>query len=236
VTLPSVIIGVNLLASLWGADIRFTVPMLWAIGLIALFGIGGLGGIFLGTATSDIYLHDTYYVVGHFHYMIGGVTLFGMFGGVYYWFPKMFGRMMNQTLGKIHFWFTLIPYYLVFLGMHFIGLGGTPRRYFSFGQFDFTRRFQGMHVEITYLAIALGAVQLLFLFNFFWSIWLGKKAGANPWEATSLEWTADSPPPHGNWGERQPVVHRWAYEYSAPGALTDFTLQTEGVEVVAATK
>jgi cytochrome c oxidase subunit 1 len=236
VTLPSVVIGVNLVASLWGGNIRFTVPMLFAIGIIALFGIGGLGGIFLGTATSDIYLHDTYYVVGHFHYMIGGVTLFGIFAGVYYWFPKMFGRMMNQTLGKIHFWVTLIPYYLVFLGMHFVGLGGTPRRYFSFGQFEFTRRFQGLHVEITYLAFALGAAQLLFLFNFFWSMRFGKKAGPNPWEATSLEWTADSPPPHGNWGELQPTVHRWAYEYSAPGAETDFTVQTEDTEVVAATK
>ena len=236
VTLPSVVIGVNLVASLWGADIRFTVPMLFAIGLIALFGIGGLGGIFLGTATSDIYLHDTYYVVGHFHYMIGGVTLFGIFAGVYYWFPKMFGRMMNQTLGKIHFWLTLIPYYMVFLGMHFIGLGGTPRRYFSFGQFDFTRKFQDLHVIITYFAFVLGAAQLLFLFNFFWSLFAGKKVGPNPWEAASLEWTAASPPPHGNWGPRQPKVYRWAYEYSVPGAPDDFTPQTVPGDVVAVTK
>ena len=236
VTLPSVIIGVNLVASLWGGDIRFTVPMLWAIGLIALFGIGGLGGIFLGTATSDIYLHDTYYVVGHFHYMIGGVTLFGIFAGVYYWFPKMFGRMMNSTMGKVHFWLTMIPYYLVFLGMHFIGLGGTPRRYFSFGQFEFTRRFQDMHVQVSYLAFILGAAQLIFLFNFFWSLKFGNRAGANPWEAASLEWTADSPPPHGNWGDRQPIVHRWCYEYSVPGAPADFTPQTDDAAVAAVTK
>jgi cytochrome c oxidase subunit 1 len=236
VTLPSVVIGVNLVASLWGANIRFSVPLLFVIGQIVLFGIGGLGGIFLGTATSDIYLHDTYYVVGHFHYMIGGVTLFAIFGGIYFWFPKMFGRMMNQTLGKIHFWFTLIPFFLVFLGMHFIGLGGVPRRYFSFGQYEFTRRFQDVHAEITYVAFVLGAAQLIFLFNFFWSLKFGAKAGTNPWEATSLEWTADSPPRHGNWGETQPVVHRWAYEYSAPGAPADFTPQTEDLEVVAATK
>jgi cytochrome c oxidase subunit 1 len=236
VTLPSVVIGVNLVASLWGANIRFSVPLLFVIGQIVLFGIGGLGGIFLGTATSDIYLHDTYYVVGHFHYMIGGVTLFAIFGGIYFWFPKMFGRMMNQTLGKIHFWFTLIPFFLVFLGMHFIGLGGVPRRYFSFGQYEFTRRFQDVHVQITYVAFVLGAAQLIFLFNFFWSLKFGPRAGTNPWEATSLEWTADSPPPHGNWGETQPVVHRWAYEYSAPGAPADFTPQTEDLEVVAATK
>jgi cytochrome c oxidase subunit 1 len=168
--------------------------------------------------------------------MIGGVTLFGMFAGVYYWFPKMFGRMMNPAMGKTHFWLTMIPYYLVFLGMHFIGLGGTPRRYFSFGQFEFTSKFQDMHVQVSYLAFILGAAQLVFLFNFFWSLRFGKKASANPWEAASLEWTAPSPPPHGNWGDLQPTVHRWCYEYSAPGAAADFTPQTEDAAVVAATK
>jgi len=236
ITLPSAIIGVNLLGSLRGGTIRFTVPMLFAVGLIALFGLGGLGGIFLGTATSDIYLHDSYFVVGHFHFVIGGVTLFGLFAGVYYWYPKMFGRMMSQRLGKIHFWLTLIPFYLVFLGMHFIGLGGTPRHYFSFMSYDFTRRFQGLQVEVTYLAFVLGAAQLIFLFNFFWSLCAGKKAGMNPWNAASLEWTAPSPPPHGNWGAVQPVVHRWPYEYSAPDALEDFTPQTVPASAVAVTR
>ena len=236
VTLPSVVIGVNLVASLWGANIRFTVPMLFAVALVALFGLGGLGGIFLGTATSDIYLHDTYFVVGHFHLMIGGVTLFGLFGGMYYWFPKMFGRMMNTTLGKIHFWFTFIPFYLVFLGMHFIGLGGTPRRYYSFAKYAFTERFQGMQVEITYIAFILGAGQLLFLINFFWSIRHGRKAGSNPWNAASLEWTAPSPPPHGNWGAALPTVYRWPYEYSVPGEPEDFTPQTISALKVPVTK
>jgi cytochrome c oxidase subunit 1 len=236
VTLPSVVIGVNLVASLWGASIRFTVPMLFAVGLIALFGIGGLGGIFLGTATSDIFLHDTYFVVGHFHYMIGGVTLFGLFAAIYYWFPKMFGRAMNETLGKTHFWLTIVPYYLVFLGMHFIGFGGVPRHYFSFAQYDFTRRFQGDQIHITYFAFVLGAAQLIFLFNFFWSLGRGKRVSSNPWNSASLEWATASPPPHGNWGPMQPVVHRWPYEYSVPGAPEDFTPQTVPTSVVAATR
>lgn len=226
VTLPSAVIGVNLLASLWGGNIRFTVPMHFAIAVIALFGIGGLGGIFLGSSTSDIYLHDTYFVVGHFHFMIGGITLFAIFGGIHYWFPKMFGRMMNATLGKIHFWFTFIPFFLVFLGMHFVGLGGVPRRYYSFDKYDFTHRFQGMQTHISYIAFILGAAQFLFLFNFFWSLWRGEKAESNPWDAASLEWTAASPPPHGNWGAVQPTVYRWPYDYSVPGEAADFIPQT----------
>jgi len=236
ITLPSAILGVNLVASLRGATIRFTVPMLFAVGLIALFGLGGLGGIFLGTATSDMYLHDTYFVVGHFHFVIGGVTLFGLFAGFYYWFPKMFGRMMNERLGKIHFWLTLIPFYLLFLGMHFIGLAGVPRHYFSFMSFDFTRRFQGMQVQVTYLALVLSAAQLIFLFNFVWSLRAGKKAGLNPWNAATLEWTVPSPPPHGNWGAVLPVVHRWPYEYSVPDAPADFTPQTVPASAVAVTQ
>jgi len=188
------------------------------------------------SATSDIYLHDSYFVVGHFHFVIGGVTLFGLFAGTYYWFPKMFGRMMNERLGKIHFWLTLIPFYLVFLGMHFIGLGGVPRHYFSFMSFDFTRRFQGMQVQVTWLALILSAAQLIFLFNFFWSLRAGKKAGLNPWNAASLEWTAPSPPPHGNWGAVLPVVHRWPYEYSVPDAPADFTPQTVPASAVAVTR
>ncbi len=226
ITIPSAIVGLNLLASLWGASIRLTTAMLFALGVIALFGTGGLGGIFLGTATSDIYLHDTYFVVGHFHYMIGGVTLFGIFAGTYYWFPKMFGRMMNEKLGKLHFWLTMVPFYIVFLGMHFLGLGGTPRRYYAFTKFEFLQAFQGLNVLITISAFVLGAAQLIFLFNFFWSLAKGPKAEGNPWKATTLEWTAGSPPPHGNWGASLPTAHRWPYEYSVPDAAEDYTPQT----------
>ena len=228
ITIPSTIIGVNLLASLWGASIRLTTPMLFAIGVIALFGSGGLGGIFLGNAASDIQLHGTYYVVGHFHFMIGGVTLMGMFAGLYYWFPKMFGRMLNETLGKIHFWITGISFYGVFFGMHFLGIGGMPRRYYAFTNFLYMKPFLGANVAISIAAFILGAAQLLFLFNFFWSIFRGTHAGPNPWRATTLEWTAPSPPPHGNWGESIPVVERWPYDYSLPGESNDFTPQTVG--------
>ncbi len=224
ITIPSAIVGVNLLASLWGGSFRFTTAMLFALGVLALFGAGGLGGIFLGTATSDIFLHDSYFVVGHFHFMIGGVTLFGLFAGTYYWFPKMFGRMLSEKLGKVHFWLTLIPFYIVFFGMHFLGLGGMPRRYYAFTEFQFLQEFQGVNVFIT--ICVLGAVQFLFLFNFFWSLWKGPQAEKNPWKATTLEWEAPSPPPHGNWGASVPTVHRWAYEYSLLGDPQDYTPQT----------
>ena len=226
ITLPSAVIGVNMLASLWGSKLQLEVPMLFALAVVALFGIGGLGGIFLGTATSDIWLHDSYFVVGHFHYMIGGVTLFGMFAGVYYWFPKMFGRMMNRTLGRLHFWLTFVPFYLVFLLMHFTGLAGTPRRYYSFQKYDFLDGIGDWALLISIVAFALGAAQILFLFNFCWSAFKGEKAGANPWSANTLEWTASSPPPHGNWGDSEPEVHRWPYDYSLPGRAEDFTPQT----------
>lgn len=226
ITIPSAIIGFNMIASLWGGTLRFTTPMLFTLGIISLFGTGGLGGIFLGNATSDIQLHDTYFVVGHFHFMIGGVTLFAILAGTYYWFPKMFGRMMSERLGKLHFWLTLIAFYGVFLGQHFLGLGGMPRRYYAFNKFEFLQPIQDLNVFITLSAFVLGAAQLLFLFNFFWSLFRGAKADANPWRATTLEWTAPSPPPHGNWGEQLPRVYRWPYDYSVPGASEDYTPQT----------
>ena len=226
ITIPSAIVGLNLLASLWGASIRFTTAMLFALGVIALFGTGGLGGIFLGTATSDIFLHDTYFVVCHFHYMIGGVTLLGIFAGTYYWFPKMFGRMMSERLGKLHFWLTLVPFYAVFFGMHFLGFGGMPRRYYAFTKFQFLQPFQSLNLFISISAFVLGAAQFIFLFNFFWSLVKGPKAERNPWNATTLEWTAPTPPPHGNWPATLPTVHRWAYEYGVPAVPEDFTPQT----------
>jgi len=194
--------------------------------MIILFGTGGLGGVFLGNATADIQLHDTYFVVGHFHLMIGGVTLFGLFAAIYFWFPKMFGRLMNERLGKLHFWLTMVPFYALFLLQHFIGLSGTPRRYYSFDNYKFLESVQQSNVLITWMALFLGTAQLLFAINFCWSLSRGKKAHENPWGATTLEWGLPSPPPHGNWVGDLPTVHRWAYEYSAEQATDDFTPQT----------
>jgi len=230
ITIPSAIIGFNLLLSLWGGALRFTSAMLWAIGLLALFGLGGFGGIFLGSSTSDIYLHDSYFVVGHFHFMIGGVTLFGILTGVYYWYPKFFGRKMNETLGKLHFWLTFPAFYFVFLWMHFLGLGGMPRRYYAFYEYSFLKPIAEQHVFITFAAFFLGTAQLIFLFNFFWSMRKGERAGENPWDATTLEWTTASPPPHGNWTGNTPQVVRWPYEYGIGGDSEDFLMQAAGGE------
>ncbi|MEE8348165.1 MAG: cbb3-type cytochrome c oxidase subunit I [Acidobacteriota bacterium] len=225
ITIPSAMIGVNMIASLWGGSLRLTTPMLFTLGLISLFGTGGMGGLFLGNAAADIPLHDTYFVVGHFHFMIGGVTLFGLFAAVYFWFPKMFGRMMNETLGKLHFWLTLPAFYFIFLGQHFLGFGGMPRRYYSFANYTFLDEIRDINIWITWAAFVMGAAQFIFLINFFWSLARGTRAGNNPWRATTLEWTAPSPPPHGNWGETVPTVHRWPYEYSLEGSAEDFTPQ-----------
>lgn len=225
ITIPSAVIGVNLIASLWGASMRLSTAMLFAIGVITLFGTGGLGGIFLGNATADIHLHDTYFVVGHFHFMIGGVTLLALFAGTYYWFPKMFGRMMNETLGKVHFWLTLVSFYAVFFGMHFLGLGGMPRRYYDFSKFTFLEGLRGPQVFISAGAFVLGAAQLVFLFNFLWSLKKGARAGENPWKAATLEWTAPTPPPHGNWPGEVPAVYRGPYEYAVEAAGEDYEPQ-----------
>jgi cytochrome c oxidase subunit 1 len=236
ITIPSAIIGFNLIASLWGARLQLRTPALFALGSIAFFGTGGFGGIFLGNATSDIQLHDTYFVVGHFHFMIGGVTLLALFGGTYYWFPKMFGRMMNERLGKIHFWVTFVAFYAVFLAQHFLGIGGMPRRYYAFSKFEFLAPIRDLNEFISLAAFVLGAAQLVFLFNFFWSLFRGARAEQNPWRATTLEWVAPTPPPHGNWGETTPEVHRWPYDYSVPGAPEDFTPQTVPPTVVEVTR
>ncbi len=226
ITIPSAIIGMNMIASLWGGRLRLTSPMLFAIGIISLFGTGGLGGIFLGNATSDIQLHDTYFVVGHFHFVIGGVTLFAIFAGIYYWFPKMFGRMMNEPLGKLHFWLTIVSFYAIFFTQHFLGLGGMPRRYYAFSKFAYLAPLQELNIFISLSAFILGAAQLIFASNFIWSLFKGPRAERNPWQATTLEWVTASPPPHGNWGEKIPVVYRWPYDYSLPEASEDFTMQT----------
>ncbi|MFQ5526944.1 MAG: cbb3-type cytochrome c oxidase subunit I [Thermoanaerobaculia bacterium] len=235
ITIPSAIIGVNMLGSLWGGSIRLRTPMLFALGLIAFFGTGGFGGIFLGNATADVQLHDTYFVVGHFHFMIGGVTLLATYAAVYFWFPKMFGRMMNETLGKIHFWATIVSFYSIFLTQHFIGLAGTPRRYYAFLDYEFLAPLRGMQTFVTFAAFVMGAAQLVFVVNFCWSLLKGRRAGLNPWRATTLEWTVPSPPPHGNWTGEMPTVERWAYEYSAEEATEDFTGQTVATSQVPAT-
>jgi cytochrome c oxidase subunit 1 len=226
ITIPSAIIGVNMIASLWGAKLRLTTAAMYALGTIALFGVGGMGGVFLGNATADVQLHDTAFVVGHFHFMIGGVTLFAIFAGAYFWFPKMFGRMLNETLGKIHFWLTIIPFYAVFVAMHFQGLAGAPRRYYDLSRYSFLEPIEWMALFITVVAFVMFAGQLVFIVNFIASLWKGKKADANPWHAATLEWTAPSPPPHLNWGATGPKVYRWPYDYSVEGAPHDFTSQT----------
>ena len=225
ITVPMTIFGVNMLASLWGAKLHFRTPLLFALGVIALFGSGGFGGLFLGNATADMQLHDTYFVVGHFHLMIGGVTMLATFGGIYFWFPKMFGRMMNETLGRLHFWFTFAPFFTVFFMQHFLGLQGAPRRYYSFTAYDFLKETRLQNLAISIAALILVSGQLLFLVNFVWSLFAGRKAIANPWDATTLEWTAPSPPPHGNFAAA-PIVHRWAYEYGVQTVSGDFAVQT----------
>ena len=225
ITIPMAVYGVSMLGSVWGGSLRLTAPMVWALGVIALFGSGGFGGIFLGNATADMQLHDTYFVVGHFHLMIGGVTLFATFAGIYYWFPKMFGRSMHEGLGRAHFWATFIPFFTVFFAQHFQGLEGMPRRYYAFSTYEFLEHAQGQNAFISAAAIVLMAGQVLFLANFLWSLRAGRPAADNPWEATTLEWTVASPPPHGNFGDA-PAVARWPYDYSLEGMARDYTPQT----------
>jgi cytochrome c oxidase subunit 1 len=227
VGVPSAIKTFNWLATLWGGRIRFTTPMLYALGFVSLFVSGGVTGMLLAQPAVDVLLHDTYFVVAHFHIIMGVAAIFGIFAGTHYWFPKMFGRMMSERLGKIHFWITLAGVYAIFMPMHFLGIRGGLRRYAQVTEFDFLRPLQPIHVFITIAAFITVAAQLIFLFNFFWSMKRGAKAPMNPWQATSLEWTIPSPPPHDNFGETEPVVYRGPYEYGVPGAPQDFILQTE---------
>ena len=234
ITLPMTVFGVNMLASLWGASIRMTVPMMFSCAVLALFGSGGLGGLYLGNATADMQLTDTYFVVGHFHMMIGGVTLMATFGGLHYWFPKMFGRMMSETLGKAHFWLTFIPFFTIFFMQHFLGLQGAPRRYYAFTAYDYLTKTRGQNLIISLAAFLLISGQAVFLVNFVWSLFRGDKASDNPWEATTLEWTTTSPPPHDNFGD-VPTVHRWPYEYGLDAAGRDFADQRVPPETVPVT-
>ena len=215
IAVPSAVKVFNWITTLYGGNIRLNSPMLFAIGFISLFISGGLTGIFLGNSTIDIQMHDTYFVVAHFHIVMGVAAFFGMFAGIYHWYPKMFGRFMNETLGKIHFWGTLVGAYAIFWPMHYIGMAGVPRRYYSFDTFDSFKHFSEMNKFITVAAVIVFAIQIVFVINFFYSIWRGKKMTTqNPWKATTLEWTTPIEPIHGNWPGKIPSVHRWAYDYN----------------------
>jgi cytochrome c oxidase subunit 1 len=222
---PSAIKTFNWIGTLWGGQIRFTTAMLFAIGFVSLFVSGGLSGIFLAQPTVDLPLHDTYFVVGHFHLIMGVAAIFGMFGATYYWFSKMFGRQMNEFLGKLHFWPTFIGVYCIFMPMHFIGLAGHERRYPDTTAVQYLAALDPVHLFMTIAAIGTMAAQFIFVFNFFWSLRKGKKAEINPWQATTLEWTVPSPPPHDNFAGRYPAVYRGPYEYGVPGAARDFSPQ-----------
>jgi cytochrome c oxidase subunit I len=227
ISIPSVVVLTALLLSLWGASIRFTTPMLFALAFLPMFGIGGLTGLPLGLAPSDIHLHDTYYVIGHFHYVVAPGTIFALFAGVYYWFPKATGRKMNETLGAIHFWGSFICINLVFMPMFIQGLGGMNRRMYDGGmQYAHNAGLLKWNLVIGFAAWGLGLFQLPFIVNFFTSIKWGAVVDKNPWEATTLEWSAPSPPGHGNFLV-EPVVYRGPYEYSVPGSAKDFTPQFE---------
>ena len=223
---PSAIKTFNWLGTLWGGRIRFTTAMMFAIGFVSLFVSGGLSGLFLAQPTVDIYLHDTYFVVAHFHIIMGVAAIFAIFAATYFWFPKMFGRFLNETIGKTHFWLTFVGVYAIFMPMHFIALTGHPRRYADNTAVSFLEPLASVHHFMTIAAFITIGAQLLFLLNFFWSLWKGRKAeDINPWEATTLEWTVPSPPPHDNFAGHIPAVYRGPYEYSVPGAEKDFTPQ-----------
>ena len=230
IAVPSAIKTFNWLGTIWGGSVHFTTPMLNALAFVAMFVIGGLSGIHMAITPVDIFIHDTYYIVAHIHYVVFGGSIFGMFAGVYFWFPKMFGRMMNETLGKIHFWLTFITFNCTFIPMHLIGVGGHMRRIYNPMQYEFLQPMQPMNVFITVSAFCLGAAQLVFIYNFCSSLYRGKKAERNPWQANTLEWGAPSPPPHGNWGETIPSVYRGPYEYSSPEVAEDWLPQDKQLD------
>jgi cytochrome c oxidase subunit 1 len=226
IAIPSAVKVFNWLATLWRGNIRINPPSMFAVGFVSMFISGGLTGIWLGNSTIDIQLHDTYFVVAHFHIVMGIAAFFGMYAGIYHWFPRMFGRMMNETMAYIHFAITFIGAYLIFWPMHFIGLAGVPRRYYSFNEFAAFSQYATLNKVISVAAIIVFLGQLLFLVNFIWSIYRGKKSGQNPWQANTLEWTSPIEGIHGNWEGDIPEVHRWAYDYSRyPDSETDFVPQ-----------
>lgn len=230
IAVPSAIKVFNWLTTLWKGNIIFTPAMLFAIGFVSLFISGGLTGIWLGNSALDMHLHDTYFVIAHFHLVMGVASMFGMFAGIYHWFPKMYGRFMNNTLAYIHFWITMIGAYLIFWPMHYEGLAGMPRRYYDFSNWESFKMFNGLNEFISIVAIIVFATQFLFIFNYFYSMYKGRKVTEqtkNPWHACTLEWTTPVNPGHGNWPGEIPEVHRWAYDYSKDDR--DFIPQNEPI-------
>jgi cytochrome c oxidase subunit 1 len=228
IAVPSAIKVFNWITTIWRGNIRFFPATLFAIGFVSLFISGGLTGIFLGNSTIDIHIHDTMFVVAHFHIVMGVAGMFGMFCGIYHWFPKMFGRYLNNTLGYIHFWVTMIGAYLIFWPMHYQGLAGMPRRYMDKSIWVSFNQFGDLDKMITIVSIVVFAVQLMFVFNYFYSMFKGRKVTTtNPWGANTLEWTTPVNPGHGNWEGEIPEVHRWAYDYGKDGR--DFIPQTEPI-------
>jgi cytochrome c oxidase subunit 1 len=218
IAVPSAIKVFNWLTTLWRGNVRFTPGMMFAIGFVSLFISGGLTGIWLGNSALDIHLHDTYFVVAHFHIVMGVASMFGMFAGIYHWFPKMYGRYLNNSLGYIHFWVTIAGAYMIFWPMHYEGLAGMPRRYYDYSIWESFKQFTELNRFISTVAMIVFATQILFLFNFFYSIFKGRKVTTlNPWGSTTLEWTTPIRPGHGNWPGEIPEVHRWAYDYGKDG-------------------
>jgi len=226
IAVPSAIKVFNWLGTIFRGDIHFHVPMLNALAFVAMFVIGGLSGVFMASTPVDIYIHDTYFIVAHIHYVLFGGSLFAIFAGIYFWYPKFFGRMLNPMLGKIHFALTFVFYNAVFFPMNNLGLDGMMRRIYDPNQYEYLAPYQPMNTSISVSALLLGTAQLIFMFNFLWSLRAGKKAPANPWNSNSLEWTLPSPPPHGNF-PTMPTVYRGPYEYSVPGREADYWPQSE---------
>jgi len=224
ITIPATVTTLLWIGTVYGARLRFTTAALFCLGFVSVFVSGGISGFFLAQPSIDTYLHGTYFVVGHFHFVMGVAAMFGIFAGTYFWFPKMYGRMMNETIGKWHFFLTFVGVYCIFMPMHYLGLAGNVRRYSAFTD-DYMLASQPLHVFITYAALFTGAVQVLFLFNLVWSRFKGPVAPVNPWEATSLEWTIPSPPPHNNFGDVHPVVYHGPNEYGMKGSTGDYVMQ-----------
>jgi cytochrome c oxidase subunit 1 len=215
IALPSAVKVFNWLGTTWRSSIEFTTPMLNALAFVAMFIIGGLSGLFMAATPVDMYFHNTYFIVAHIHYVLFMSSVFGLFGAVYYWFPKMFGRMMNDFWGKVHFAITFVAANCTFYPMHILGIGGAPRRYYDLTSSSFLEPLQPLNVFISVSAFVMGLAQLIFVANFVYSLFFGPKAGRNPWRANSLEWSAPSPPPHGNF-DHEPIVVRGPYEYADP--------------------
>jgi len=235
IALPSAVKVFNWLGTLWGGNIRYTTAMLNALAFVAMFVIGGLSGIFMAATPVDVFIHDTYFIVAHLHYVLFMSSIFGIFAAIYFWFPKMFGRMMNETWGKVHFALTFIFSNCTFYPMHIIGVAGHPRRYYDSTLYDLWEPLQPLNEFMTISALLLGLSQLIFLANFFISLFRGQEAGRNPWHSNPREWTAPSPPPHGNF-EEVPIVRHGPYEYGEiPGVEGDHVVQTDTRAQVAVT-